>query len=224
MIENEIRGTIYKSTTNVGIPELRYRGYVEYGKIIDHLSDFDIGERRINRIKKVITSGSDQVWNIMLNGGALTMRGRIVSLGEGNESLINSFFNENSPMVMTTTSGAKFEQAKEQFGGSESFLVPSEKVIVLKKGANQELGFAIYKSGACNLRFTCLNDNPDNTVYAGDASLLTDAIANRFNQLFEQSGIPKAGLIRPQTLSSSLLLNIAHHSGKSVTSDLRVKN
>jgi len=209
------RGKIITTATS-GESQLQTRGYVDFGSLVDAVSNLSLSEKKASRIKRIFFSGGTQIWNLLSTGGAITAGGRIVAMGEGDRNFIETFFISKPEKVITHASGAQVEEIARFRDKNELYLRPGEKVIILRENAVSQLGFDVYKSGSCNLRFTETAD--DKVEYEGvwDADSLSRAVTKRFTMLYKQTGIPFKRVVSPETLSRQLLLNIAEKSGRSV--------
>ncbi len=199
-----------------GKPHLQAYGFVDFGSLIETVSEMGLSEKRASRIKKIITAGSDQVQNLLATGGAITTGGRIVAMGEEDSHFIETFFISKPEKVITHASGAEVEGIARFRDKYELYLRPRGKVMIFRENAGSQLGYDVYRLGSCSLRFADTAD--DKVGYEGvrDADSLFRAVANRFTRMYLQTGIPLKGVVGPETLSKQLLLNIAEKSGRSV--------
>ena len=199
-----------------GEKHFQARGYVDFDSLVDTVSQLGLSEKRASRIKKIITAGSDQVRNLLATGGAITTGGRIVAMGEGDRHFVETFFISKPEKVITHAEGADVEGIARFRNQNELYLRPREKVIILRENAGSQLGFDVYRTGCCNLRFA--ETGSDKVEYEGlqDADSLFRAVSNRFSQLYQQTGIAQKGSVRSGNVVQTASFKHRRESGRSV--------
>jgi hypothetical protein len=196
-------------TASSGKQEIQTRGFVRYGELIDFVSVLGLSEKKTDRIKEILTYGSDQIWAIFAKGGVITSKGQIIVHGGEQHEFVSKFFVGGSSNVFIKVGGLKFENLLHNNSEKQVYLSPREQAVVIKDGAGKSLGFYETKGGGLQLII-----GGDRRF--GDINPMLNAVKNRFQNLFSQTGIPLIGVISPQTLAKNLLINIAHNGGESL--------
>lgn len=184
---------------------LAARGIVPYGQFIETIDK--IPDKRKERLRQIVTYGSDQICQMLIDGGLLTLKGRLLSSDlndfELEEDLSKKLINDG----VISISGKEAEE-KTNLRKRNLFVIPQEKVVVISNGLSDRIGYEIYKSGSSNIYI----DSPENDYKP--AHLLNKVVTNRFRHVLNQSGIYPGELIGPRSLRQQLLVFISDYYGK----------